>query len=1103
MKKSRILLLGLVIASFPSQLFGLTEIFSRGDANADGYFDVSDPVAILCSLFLGTSTISCEKAADADDSGTLDITDAVYLLEYLFLGGDVPRQPFCCCGIDLTPDNLTCNGYPCHIITDLYVSSGSQYRIVKPLHDKSFAYIDNEYTYNNVPNALQGATYLRTANVDKFNTYSNFLFIASPLSLTVYVAYDDRYSQKPSWLSEFHDSGINVNIGSAIHSLYRKCYSPGPPSILLGENYVPGEGDFNMYTVIVTKAEVSFVGLDKKTLFPGSYLKVPVLIDPNSGLCMDDLDFVIPAGAKGGFVSLSRDATFDPSNPDIMLLAGYRSGNYSLQAIEKTTGLVRGEAAYSISTKWDKLDGPSLWVSGDFELPGVMGATWGGGSFTDPENYNVFPALGTRNVAILLVDTSSQRFAPEEITSLKTYFDNLAFNDPNVSTARYYTEVSYGKFTIAGQVFGPVSLSGAWSDYLEDNGSYKGNIWSACAEAGDPLINYSGFQSLVCAIKSVPAPDGKSVWAHADAVLAKVEEGDIPLGTVDLPADGSAFGLTATLAHELGHNLGMGDIYRWDWHPPQIMERELWGMDLMAREGDLPQPCLVHRMMLGWVPQTALKLYNFQAIGGFVDETVTLHPLELPNPPTGRFSGIEVRIAPGRNYYFEYRTAQPNQIGDQNLWWGETGKPGNDRVLGTDVAFKKSIEFINGRKPVMLLRVDRDGDGPVLGPGQNYDEQDRSDPEFPTDFSVEVVNIDGTKADVHVRYGVYSQPDPSIRPWNSDYKSPDIEVRNARSEADPKWQNVPWLQQHNTLIANVTNRGKMNAPGVFVEFYVTDYTLNSEIYGQAIWIGSDQDDVPAGQTVPFSTVWMPFEEGHFCITVVIAHYQTPGPNSVMEATELNNLAHSNYDYFISAKASPPSREVTSVKVFNPFDEPARVRIRVAKSTTPLFRTYLEHTWIELQAGETRSIELMFEYAYEEDPIWDPDLEKYISLPNDVIVNAVIQRHDHEPEDDFIPMGGVTARIATGHATRFDTFTFDPPSTALGRVIKVSDGQPVSGGKVIVITSTDIPERYAIVQIGGNGLFTAEVSGTWINVQAYYVGPDGYADSWSSVLTSPK
>ena len=88
--------------------------FRRGDANADGEVNVADASRILGFLFLGDERPSCLKAADPDDTGTVELTGAVYLLEFLFLGGRPLPAPGIDCGLDRTPDKLTCKEYmPC------------------------------------------------------------------------------------------------------------------------------------------------------------------------------------------------------------------------------------------------------------------------------------------------------------------------------------------------------------------------------------------------------------------------------------------------------------------------------------------------------------------------------------------------------------------------------------------------------------------------------------------------------------------------------------------------------------------------------------------------------------------------------------------------------------------------------------------------------------------------------------------------------------------------------------------------------------------------------------------------------------------------------
>jgi hypothetical protein len=87
--------------------------FQRGDSNADGAMDISDPVAILEHLFR-TKQLPCLAAADADANDALELTDAVRLLGFLFLDFEPPEAPFRQCGPDLDAGALTCERHePC------------------------------------------------------------------------------------------------------------------------------------------------------------------------------------------------------------------------------------------------------------------------------------------------------------------------------------------------------------------------------------------------------------------------------------------------------------------------------------------------------------------------------------------------------------------------------------------------------------------------------------------------------------------------------------------------------------------------------------------------------------------------------------------------------------------------------------------------------------------------------------------------------------------------------------------------------------------------------------------------------------------------------
>lgn len=61
-----------------------------GDANGDGYVDISDVVFITAYIFSGGSAPNPLSSADVDCNGYVDISDVVYLNNYIFSGGAVP-----------------------------------------------------------------------------------------------------------------------------------------------------------------------------------------------------------------------------------------------------------------------------------------------------------------------------------------------------------------------------------------------------------------------------------------------------------------------------------------------------------------------------------------------------------------------------------------------------------------------------------------------------------------------------------------------------------------------------------------------------------------------------------------------------------------------------------------------------------------------------------------------------------------------------------------------------------------------------------------------------------------------------------------------------
>lgn len=82
--------------------------FLRGDVNADGRMNLTDPISVIDRLFLGGAPLPCDDAADADDSGRLNLTDPIAIIDRLFLGGAPLPPPGPECGPDPGDDSLQC-----------------------------------------------------------------------------------------------------------------------------------------------------------------------------------------------------------------------------------------------------------------------------------------------------------------------------------------------------------------------------------------------------------------------------------------------------------------------------------------------------------------------------------------------------------------------------------------------------------------------------------------------------------------------------------------------------------------------------------------------------------------------------------------------------------------------------------------------------------------------------------------------------------------------------------------------------------------------------------------------------------------------------------
>lgn len=916
---------------------------------------------------------------------------------------------------------------------------------------------------------------------------------------------------------------------------------------------VAGVGQ-DVLLVDLPAADPVTLGMPSDPIYLSSWARVGVATD--GSVAFEDLLFVVDP-PEGGVVSHARDATFSAS-PSVILATCAVPGQYKLVVLHGLTGDVLASAPFDVTDVWGEVDGPPRSFIGSVGADGPE-ATWGGGDPYVPQNLSVTPVRSDRNVAVVIAQTTETPAQPAltnaQQTALRTTWRNEVFAGVNrggvmESVRNYWFAVNGSRFDmIDAGVVGPVTLANTWASYATSVNTTSGQTdgWEAfgraavadirrqnetLAAAGQPpVVDLMTVDSIILVLRSLPAAGmnpGRFVWPSATRpggyqlsfeVGRSITTIPTPFGsiTISLPiertiqmfampddwvARDARREIGETAAHEYGHNLGLPDEYPRAAHPQWAKDRDLarrttnaagqtvlatgdcWS--LMSFEEEFPLPTVVEKMMLGWVDAAHVKLYNFQTIGP-VNETVTLHASDLGTPPAGRFSAIEVRIGDGSNYYFEYRREQPTAFFDQDI-------PTDRTVVGVDV---RSGAEPSDRRNILRIQNDTDNDRGEFQLNDDYEERDTSNPSYPEDFRMEVLETAARFARVRITYGD-SKPDPQIRPWapSTNWKSPDLRVTNARNATNSAWRDIPWEGHDNRIVATVRNPGQISARSVRVEFFVKDFTLGS---GAEQPLGFDVHDVPTGNTpVEFtsSVPWVPpplsaipfvHIQPHYCVVARIVEYRDPTNPAIRETTPENNEAQSNHTQLISVSASPSSREMGVVKVTNPLDEPAVCRV-VVRQASPYYRTYVEKSWVRLEPGGARDVLFMTESILG-DPTTDPAVgerrEAVYKQPNSVRLTGVA---DTAGLCHGFVTGGAHVLVRSARATEFVEFGREG-ELVWGRVVTRDDGSGVNGPLLVTLTPEDAPEKeqtFDTTVVNGDFRLAAPPSPRW-RLQGHFLG----------------
>ncbi len=213
-------------------------------------------------------------------------------------------------------------------VSNVKAASGKSYKVFNAgTKLGSITYSDRDYKLSSsIPAAINGATYIQTANNDKFASLgsSSFLTFDVNTDVDVYVAYDnDKDLIRPSWLTgSFTNTGTKVysSYHDLNYSLYRKSFAKG--RVTLGANTTRST-DGSMYLVFI----VAKGGSSTSPTTPEAGKPAPPVEGPS-----------LPGGSTGGkhsgiFVSPSGSGSASGSESSPMSLsAALSGGNGRIQA---------------------------------------------------------------------------------------------------------------------------------------------------------------------------------------------------------------------------------------------------------------------------------------------------------------------------------------------------------------------------------------------------------------------------------------------------------------------------------------------------------------------------------------------------------------------------------------------------------------------------------------------------------------------------------------------------------------------------------------------------------------------------------------------------
>ena len=137
----------------------------------------------------------------------------------------------------------------------IFGSLNNRYQLASNVRNGSASSVDRNYSFSDLPSAVRGCTYVKTAMNDKnYMGPENMLSLSLPGPVIVYVGYDERYDLIPNWLRNFKKLDETYPLANTRYRLYEKRFEGG--IVNFGPNKpTANAGNYGMYSVFLKDAE--------------------------------------------------------------------------------------------------------------------------------------------------------------------------------------------------------------------------------------------------------------------------------------------------------------------------------------------------------------------------------------------------------------------------------------------------------------------------------------------------------------------------------------------------------------------------------------------------------------------------------------------------------------------------------------------------------------------------------------------------------------------------------------------------------------------------------------------------------------------------------